>query len=69
MGRIEVRLIGCPKDLKAFSEFLGKVAESISALEVIQPGANKPARNSTDALRYMKVDFDTDAYEQSGLKD
>ena len=63
MGRIRVRLIGSPSDVQAFADFINKVEATISALSIISPGENRPARNSTDVLRYMEVEFDSSAMQ------
>lgn len=63
MSRIKIRLSGTPEDVEGFANFLKKVSEHITALEIISMGRNYPMRNSTDVFRYGEVEFDRSAME------
>ncbi|MDF5706534.1 MAG: hypothetical protein PUP90_02340 [Nostoc sp. S4] len=63
MGRVKIRLSGTPEDVEAFSKFLSKTSDYISALKIISMGKNSPMRQSTDVFRYGEVEFDRSAIE------
>ncbi|MFN6526931.1 hypothetical protein [Nostoc sp. ChiSLP03a] len=63
MGRIKIRITGGPRDVEAFSKFLHKVEQSITALSLVSESANYANRNSTDVSRYIEVEFDSEVME------
>jgi coproporphyrinogen III oxidase-like Fe-S oxidoreductase len=63
MGRIKIGIQGANKDIQAFSKFLHKVEQSITALSLVSESVDYPNRNSTDVRRYLEIEFDSEAMD------